>query len=243
MKDAPSFVEIGALLGDQARAMILNRLMNGEALTASELAGEANVTKQTASVHLSKLVDSGLLTVQSQGRHRYFQLAAADVAAMLESIMGVAERTRGKRKLPGPKDPALRRARRCYDHLAGELAVEAYDAFLQRGLVDLSRNDDSPDTLALTAAGVDFFSSVGVDIDTLAKARRPVCRPCLDWSVRRHHLAGSLGKAPVATLLEETLGQRSCQFPSHPLQRPRRRTISRRFSTGELAPGRVFAWR
>ena len=102
---------------------MLNLLMGGQALTASELAAEANITKQTASSHLAKLVDAGLLSVQSQGRHRYFQLAAPDVATMLESLMGVAQRTRGARTLPGPRDPALRKARVCYDHLAGELAV------------------------------------------------------------------------------------------------------------------------
>lgn len=203
MKDAPSFVEIGALLGDQARASILNRLMNGEALTASELASEASITKQTASAHLARLVEAGLLIVQSQGRHRYFQLAAPDVAAMLEAIMGVAQRTRGKRRLPGPKDPALRRARRCYDHLAGELAVEAYDAFVGRGLIKLSRGRNTADTLALTREGTEFFLARGFDLEAFTKVRRPICRPCLDWSVRRHHLAGSLGQALLQHCLKK----------------------------------------
>jgi DNA-binding transcriptional ArsR family regulator len=162
-----------------------------------------NITKQTASSHLSKLVESGLLLVQSQGRHRYFQLAAPDVAAMLESIMGVAQRTREARKLLGPRDPALRRARRCYDHLAGELAVEAYDSFVRRGLIRLAHQKDSNDTLALTPEGHDFFDSLGFDLDHLAELRRPVCRPCLDWSVRRHHLAGSLGKTLLDYCYEE----------------------------------------
>ena len=197
MKDAPSFVAIAALLGDQARATMLNLLMSGEALTASELANEANITKQTASSHLNKLVDAGLLSVQPQGRHRYFRLADSDVAAMLESIMGVAQRTRTAKTqtLLGPRDPALRRARRCYDHLAGELAVEAYDSFVARGFIHLTPQADAKDTLALTATGNDFFAKLGIDFTTFSHSRRPVCRPCLDWSVRRHHLAGSLGKA------------------------------------------------
>lgn len=195
MKDAPSFVAVAALLGDPARATMLNALMSGEAHTASELANEAGITKQTASSHLGKLVDAGLLIVQSQGRHRYFQLAAPDVAAMLESIMGVAQRTRSVRTMPGPRDPALRRARRCYDHLAGELAVEAYDAFVARGLLNLTRQQDAKDTLALTQRGHEFFAELGLELASAGRTRRPVCRPCLDWSVRRHHLAGSLGKA------------------------------------------------
>jgi len=195
MKDAPSFVEIAALLGDPARAAMLNSLMRGEALTATELATEANITKQTASSHLAKLLDADLLVVEAQGRHRYFQLAAPDVAAMLESIMGVAQRTRSKRSLPGPRDPALRKARRCYDHLAGELAVEAYDAFVTRGFLDLSRDANAKNVLSLTPSGESFFASIGVDLEGFSSSRRPVCRPCLDWSVRRYHLAGSLGKA------------------------------------------------
>ena len=152
---------------------------------------------QTASSHLNKLVDAGLLSVQSQGRHRYFQLAAPDVAAMLESMMGVAQRTRTAQAqtLLGPRDPALRRVRRCYDHLAGELAVAAYDAFVTRGFIQLTPQVDTKDTLALTPAGQGFFARLGIDFTSFDHSRRPVCRPCLDWSVRRHHLAGSLGKA------------------------------------------------
>ena len=195
MKDAPSFVTIAALLGDQARAAMLNSLMGGEALTASELAADANITKQTASSHLSKLVNAGLLRVQPQGRHRYFQLAEADVATMLESIMGVAQRTRSTRALPGPRDPQLRKARRCYDHLAGELAVDAYDSFVERGFIRLSRQKDSRDTLELTQDGCSFFHALGIDTDHPGASRRAVCRPCLDWSMRRHHLAGGLGEA------------------------------------------------
>jgi len=195
MKESPSFVAIAALLGDQARATILNALMGGEALTASELAAVANITKQTASSHLGKLVEARLLSVQSQGRHRYFQLESPDVASMLESIMGVAQRSRTARMLPGPRDPALRRARRCYDHLAGELAVEVYDSFVSRDFIRLTRQADSKDTLALTPAGQDFFGTLGIDFVAIGNSRRPVCRPCLDWSVRRHHLAGVLGKA------------------------------------------------
>jgi len=195
MKDSPSVVGIASLIGDQARATMLTALMGGEARTATELATESNITKQTASSHLNKLLDAGLISVQAQGRHRYFQLAAPDVATLLESLMGVAHRTRAVRVRPGPRDPALRKARVCYDHLAGELAVEFYDAIVREKLVRLCKTDDDPNSISLTRAGNEFFKSIGIDTAVFAKSRRPVCRPCLDWSVRRHHLAGVLGQA------------------------------------------------
>lgn len=197
MKDSPSVVGIAALIGDHARATMLTALMGGEALTATELSAEANVTKQTASSHLNKLLDAGLVSVQAQGRHRYFQLAAPDVATLLESLMGVAHRTRAVRARPGPRDPALRKARVCYDHLAGELAVEFYDAIVRQRLIRLCKTGANADSIALTRKGNEFFESIGIDINLFGKSRRPICRPCLDWSVRRHHLAGALGKATL----------------------------------------------
>jgi DNA-binding transcriptional ArsR family regulator len=195
MSDGPSVVGIAALIGDHARASMLTALMGGQALTATELAVEADITKQTASSHLAKLLDAGLVSVQAQGRHRYFQLAAPDVATLLESLMGVAHRTRAARARPGPRDPALRKARVCYDHLAGELAVEFYDAVVRNRLVSLGRNADNADSISLTRKGIGFFNDIGIATEGFGQSRRPVCRPCLDWSVRRHHLAGMLGKA------------------------------------------------
>lgn len=195
MKDSPSIVGIAALIGDHARASMLTALMGGEALTATELATESSITKQTASSHLSKLLDAGLISVQAQGRHRYFQLAAPDVATLLESLMGVAHRTRAVRVRPGPRDPALRKARVCYDHLAGELAVEFYDAIVREKLVRLCKTDGDANSISLTRDGNELFKSIGIDTMLFAKSRRPICRPCLDWSVRRHHLAGMLGQA------------------------------------------------
>ena len=126
MENDQSIVKIAALVADESRAAMLDALMAGEALTATELASEAGITRQTASSHLAKLVAGDLVVVQTQGRHRYFQLASPDVAALLESLIGVAERTGASRPRRGPRDPELRRARVCYDHLAGELAVEVY---------------------------------------------------------------------------------------------------------------------
>src|SRR6266481_5162444 len=121
MKDGPNIVGIASLIGDHARAEILTALTAGQALTATELAGVAGVTKQTISAHLAKLLDARLIVVESQGRHRYFRLADHDVARLLESLMGVAFRTGATRLIAGPHESELRKARVCYDHLAGEL--------------------------------------------------------------------------------------------------------------------------
>src|SRR5271154_6035434 len=138
MKDGPNISRIAALLGDRARADALTALMTGSALTATELAAIAGVTKQTMSAHLSKLLDAALVAVEQQGRHRYFRLADEDVAGLLESLMGVAFRTGAVRLLLSPREPALRKARICYDHLAGEVGVTAYEALLRHGVFKMS---------------------------------------------------------------------------------------------------------
>ena len=203
MKDGPSIVRVAALIGDHARAEILTALAGGEALTATELAEVAGVTKQTASAHLAKLTAARLTTVESQGRHRYFRLADRDVADLLENLMGVAFRTGAVRVRPSPREPALRKARVCYDHLAGELGVLALDSLKERGRV---RATDAG--LQLTVRGEKYCSELGIDLEALARERRALCRPCLDWSVRRHHLAGSVGAALLALCFERGWAKR-----------------------------------
>src|ERR1700694_3467896 len=139
MKDGPNITRIAALLGDAARADALTALMTDRALTATELAAIAGGRKQTMSAHLSKLLDASLVAVDQQGRHRYFRLADEDVAGLLESLMGVAFRTGAVRLLSSPREPALRRARVCYDHLAGELGVLAYESMVRNGLLEMSQ--------------------------------------------------------------------------------------------------------
>ena len=190
MRDGPNIARVAALIGEPARAEMLSALMSGQALTATELTGVADITKQTASTHLAKLVEARLLTVEAQGRHRYFRLADDDVAQLLESLMGVAFRAGAVRLRSSPREPALRSARICYDHLAGDRGVLVLDALLRRKLMRTGRG-----ALALTVSGADFFRSFGVDVDALATKRRPLCRTCLDWSVRRHHLGGAVGAA------------------------------------------------
>jgi len=207
MFDGPNITGIAALIGDHARATMLTALMSGEALTATELAAEAGITKQTASGHLSKMREAGLVAVEAQGRHRYFRLADQDVARLLESLMGVAERTGARRVRPGPKDPELRRARVCYDHLAGDLGVELFDSFVQRKLLNVTRDEESSE-VNLTPKGEKFFAALGIDRSAIETSRRPLCKPCLDWSVRRHHLAGTLGAALLEFCYEQKWAKR-----------------------------------
>ena len=197
MKDGPNIVGIAALIGDHARAEVLTALMSGQALTATELAQVAGVTKQTASTHLAKLLDARLLAVESQGRHRYFRLADHDVARLLESLMGVAYRVGAVRVRSSPREPALRKARVCYDHLAGELGVLVFDSLEQRRFLRVG--SERPE---LTARGRQFCMKIDIDVEALARQRRPLCRACLDWSVRRHHLAGAMGAAVLSRCLD-----------------------------------------
>ena len=190
MKDGPHIAGIAALIGDRARADILSALMGGQALTATELSGVAGVSKATASAHLAKLRDGRLVAVESQGRHRYFRLADDDVAGLLESLMGVAFRTGALRLRSSPREPAMRKARVCYDHLAGDLGVHLFDRFQQRRFL---RHGEAG--LQLTPAGRRFVADLGIEPADHQGSRRPACRLCLDWSVRRHHLAGSVGAA------------------------------------------------
>lgn len=195
MKDGPVIASVAALLGDPARANILTALMDGRALTVSELTEAAGVTMQTASGHLARLSAANLLTMEKQGRHRYYRLSGTDVAEVLEALMGLAQRTGAVRVRTGPKDAALRQARICYDHMAGERGVELFSAIKDNGFV---ADGDVPQ---LTEKGRLFFGEFGIDITALEKGRRPVCRHCLDWSERRDHLAGALGAAILSQLV------------------------------------------
>lgn len=196
MREGPDISRIAHLVGDPARASMLTALLDISALTASELAAQGGVTKQTASAHLAKLMDGGLIAVETQGRHRYFRLDDADVASALESLMAVAEKRTGKRTRPGPKDPALRKARACYNHLAGEMGVHLYDRMQALGWIRRKAND-----LLLTKRGEEAAAGFGLDVDDIRQERRIACRPCLDWSQRRHHLAGVAGDAYLARIL------------------------------------------
>ena len=182
---AADMAAIAALIGDPARARILESLMSGAALTATELALEANIAPSTASSHLAKFVERQILRVHQQGRHRYYRLDGDEIAEMLESLMGIAA-TRAPRRRTGPADPALRIARVCYDHLAGERGVWLYERLREQGVLE---------STSITASGIEFLTRFGIDMERLTKARRPLCRLCLDWSERRPHLGGSIAAA------------------------------------------------
>ena len=189
---------VASLVGDPARANILTALMTGRALTASELAHEAGITPQTASSHLGKLEAGGLIEPEKQGRHRYYRLTGPDVAAVLEGLEGLAARAGHLRVRTGPKEPALRRARVCYDHLAGDLGVQMLDAMTKKKLVRHHKTE-----IALTPQGERFVAQkLQIDVADIAHARRPLCKACLDWSERRHHLAGTLGAAMLSRFTE-----------------------------------------
>lgn len=190
MKSGPNIATIAALVGDPARANMLTALIGGQALTANELALEAGVTPPTASGHLGRLLDGGLLAVERQGRHRYYRLSDPEVAGALESLMTLASVANARRTRPGPRDPALRRARVCYDHLAGEQGVALFARLCDSQSITLSGGD-----IGITPDGEARFAALGVDIAALRAAKRPICRSCLDWSERTPHLAGSLGAA------------------------------------------------
>lgn len=199
MKEGPDISRIAALIGDPARANILTALMDGRALTVSELAGEAGVGLPTASSHLTKLTEGGVLVPRKQGRHKYFALADGDVAAVLEALMGLAAGQGGARLRAGPKDKTLRQARVCYNHLAGQFGVQMFQSLVDRGCVI-----EDGEQVSLTPVGENFVTEFGIDLTNLQSAKVPLCRSCLDWSERRTHLAGSLGRAILSRM--EALG-------------------------------------
>jgi len=190
MKGSPNIARAAALIGDVARASMLTALMSGKALTASELAHEAGITLQTASSHLRKLEDGGLLKMRKQGRNKYFELAGEDVALVLEGLMGLVAGNQPLKTKPGPTDVALRRSRVCYNHLAGDMGIQLYDSLIANQYLTVHE-----DQLALSRKGHAFVAEFGINIEELQTGRSALCRECLDWSERRSHLAGSLGRA------------------------------------------------
>ncbi len=196
MHDGPNLARVAAVIGERGRAQVLSALMDGRALTATELADAAGVTRSTMSSHLSRLQQARLIAAESQGRHRYFRIANADVAGLLEGMMGLAQLTIPSQTF-GPRDPALRKARLCYDHLAGELGVLIYDGLERHGCFVHGR-----DGLSMNDSGWSLLSKLGLSATLISHTRRPLCRACVDWSERRHHLAGALGAALATRLME-----------------------------------------
>ena len=196
MVAAANLVEVAALVGDTARATMLNALMGSQSLTATELAYCASVSRSTASGHLGKLVAARLLTVIHEGRFSYYRIASPLVATMLESIKVVAALEVPPRHRPrSANDDAIRFARSCYDHLAGQVGVAVTDALVAMGHIVLT--DEGGE---VTSSGERFLSAFGADPGP--RTRRIFCQPCLDWSERRYHLKGLVGARILDRLLE-----------------------------------------
>ena len=188
---------VAALMGDAKRASMLLALLGGEELAAHELAARADATSSLASAHLAKLMDGGLLLAERRGRNRYYRLADRQIAEAIEALLTIAPQRRARGLRESSRGEAIRHARTCYDHLAGELGVALTDSLEHQRLIG-SHSDGFP----LTPVGQERLSALGIDIDALRHRRRGLTRPCLDWTERRPHLAGSLGAALATRLLE-----------------------------------------
>ncbi|UPK69773.1 ArsR/SmtB family transcription factor [Chitinophaga filiformis] len=186
-----AFKHIAALIGDPTRATILWTLLDGKAFTATELAIAADTSPQNISMHLNKLVQADLLSVESQGRHRYYKFSRKDVAYAIEALANLIPATRNTPVVE--QDSAVKYCRTCYDHLAGKIGVAITDSLITQEILS--------DTFDLSSKGNKWFGKMGIDIDTLKQQRRTFIRPCLDWSERRHHLAGAVGAALLDMML------------------------------------------
>jgi DNA-binding transcriptional ArsR family regulator len=193
----PDVVPTASLIGEPTRAAMLTALLDGRALTATELAARAGVTPPTASAHLAKLVAGGLLALEAQGRHRFFRIASSDVAGVLEALAGLSQPASSEHTLEAPLPSGIGFARTCYDHLAGWLGVALRDALLaQEVLCEVGAEH------VVTPHGGRWFAAFGVDLHPARRGRRPFALRCLDWTERRPHLAGALGAALLAHLIE-----------------------------------------
>lgn len=193
---------IASLVGEPARAAMLLQLMDGRLLTATELARAGHVSPQTASRHLAQMVEAGIMGVEQRGRHRYHRLASGEVAKMLEGMMQIAGQVPVPRRvLVGPRDDTVRMARLCYDHVAGRLGLAMAESLLAERAVEFDGEGGH-----VTDRLGDVLQRWGLVLDAThppARSSRPYCRPCLDWSERKMHLAGRLGAMLCAHCLDK----------------------------------------
>jgi DNA-binding transcriptional ArsR family regulator len=184
------------LIADQSRVAMLMTLMDGRALPAGELARAAGVTAQTASSHLAKLLDGGLIAVETEGRHRYYRLADSHIAQTLEHLAAIRPERAKRPKALSPHHRHLRFCRRCYDHMAGQVGVAVTRALQEHDYVRPAADKQ----FTVTPAGAEWFASVGVNVASIRPTRRGLARQCLDWTERVHHLAGPLGVQFMAAM-------------------------------------------
>jgi DNA-binding transcriptional ArsR family regulator len=239
----PDFAPVAALMADSTRAVILNALLAGRPLAAGELGRMAGVSPATASAHLAKLLDGGMITVTVQGRHRYYRLAGHEIAAVLEAISRISPPTPVKNLRQSREAAALDEARTCYDHLAGRAGVALLDAMLaghllqehKTGKPSRSRTRGGEAASAtfyeITGQGTDTMASFGINIDQVRRSRRHFAGSCLDWTQRRRHLNGALGAAVTARLFERGW-----------IERGERRRSIRVTDAGREGLAKTFGW-
>jgi DNA-binding transcriptional ArsR family regulator len=186
---------ITSLIGDPVRTSILWKLLDGKAYTATELAIHADTSPQNLSMHLNKLLRADLLTVEKQGRHKYYRFSKPEVAYAIEAVGMLVPKEKHKTIVDNKNNLAIKHCRTCYDHLAGKVGVLITEALVKQKIIKLDSN-----TYHVTKSAA-FLSSLQINIDELKKERRIFAKPCLDWSERKHHLAGSLGAALFKKLL------------------------------------------
>lgn len=197
MNASSNIAQVASLVSDASRAAILTVLLDGRYHPASELAYMAKIKPQTASFHLSKMVAANLVTVEQQGRHRYYGIQNQEVAQIMETLLSIAPPVKIRSLNQAAENEALRQARTCYDHLAGKLGIQLTNSLLSAGVIS-----EVGDQYTVTEKGEDFFKVFQVDLSRVKRKRRSFTHRCLDWSERRHHLAGALGHALLERLLE-----------------------------------------
>ncbi|MDR0268182.1 metalloregulator ArsR/SmtB family transcription factor [Paenibacillus sp.] len=197
MNANPNAAMVATLVSEASRAAILSVLLDGRFHPASELAYMAGIKPQTASFHLTKMVDANIVTVEKQGRHRYYGIQNHEVAQIMESLLSISPPVEIKSLKQASEDKSLRLARTCYDHLAGNLGVQLTDSLIKMGMIC-----EENDHFTVTEKGEEFFTTLEIDLERIKKKRRSFSHKCLDWSERRYHLAGALGNALLERLLE-----------------------------------------
>jgi DNA-binding transcriptional ArsR family regulator len=191
------FKQIAGLIGDPTRASIMWALLDGKAFTATELAIVAATTPQNISMHLAKLVQADLLNVENQGRHRYYKYARKEVAYAIEAMANLLPPASLKSPAEKESNSAIKHCRTCYDHLAGKVGVAVTDSLLKQKILVENNNQ-----FEVSVKGEKWFAAFDIDADELKQQRRSFLRPCLDWSERRHHMAGSLAAAFLNKMIE-----------------------------------------
>jgi DNA-binding transcriptional ArsR family regulator len=223
--DAAPVSDIAAAIAEPARTRMLYCLMDGHARTSTELAAVAEVSASTASVHLKRLAQQRLVKVSPQGRYHYYSLQGPSVAAALEALTVLAGAPSARFEPSTP--PRLRAARTCYDHMAGALAVTLHECCLEQNWLEAGTEQDGD--YQLTADGMTFFASFGIDLEDVRGQRRRFACACLDWSERRPHLAGALGAALLQALLKKRWVTRDLDSRALRLTSSGRRGLAGRF--------------